>query len=124
MMDASLDQTFSISTSLHFRISTSNITSHVIFSENLHNIVFMNMALYAPYIVCMGHNPYKSNFIHKFQYSQVKISSFYIFYTFLLETVVTMLVHEDRIVSCVKLLIEMVQVIAGFSLDPEPVQVM
>lgn len=123
-MEASLDQTFSISTSLHFRISTSNITSHVIFSENLHNIVFMNMASYAPYVVCMGHNPYKSNFIHKFQYSQVKISLFYISYTFLLETLVTMLVHEDSIVSCVKLLIEMVQVIAGFSLDPEPVQVM
>lgn len=70
------------------------------------------------------HNPYKSNFIHKFQYSQVNISLFYIFYTFLLETVVTMLVHEDSIVSCVKLLIEMVQVIVGFSLDPEPVQVM
>lgn len=35
-----------------------------------------------------------------------------------------MLVHEDSIVSCVKLLIETVQVIVGFSLDPEPVQVM
>lgn len=70
------------------------------------------------------HIPYKSNFIHKFQYSQVNISLFYIFYTFLLEAVVTMLVHEDSIVSYVKLLIEMAQVIAGFSLDPEPVQMM
>ena len=70
------------------------------------------------------HIPYKSNFIHKFQYSQVNISLFYIFYTFLLEAVVTMLVHEDSIVSYVKVLIEMAQVIAGFSLDPEPVQMM
>lgn len=70
------------------------------------------------------HIPYKSNFIHKFQNSQVNISLFYIFYTFLLEAVVTMLVHEDSIVSYVKLLIEMAQVIAGFSLDPEPVQMM
>ena len=35
-----------------------------------------------------------------------------------------MLVHEDSIVSYVKVLIEMAQVIAGFSLDPEPVQMM
>ena len=35
-----------------------------------------------------------------------------------------MLVHEDSIVSYVKVLIEMAQVIAGFFLDPEPVQMM